>query len=131
MNPVFPVLVVTVAASLAMNHRAARAASAPGLRSEIGGVGLALERKEGRYLVHGLVEGSPAARSRMIEVGDELIALRTPPRREVAVKGLEFEIVVDLIRGEPGETIELKLRRERQTAPSRVTLVRERLEIEE
>lgn len=131
MKPALPILVAVAAATLALKHQRATAAAPTGLRHEVGGVGLALERKDGRYLVHSLENGSPAARSRLIAPGDELLALRSGSRREVSVKGLEFEIVVDLIRGEVGEPVELKLRRDQVATPARVTLVRERMMVED
>jgi len=124
MKPAFPILVAVVAAALAVKHNRALAAAPHPVRSTVGGVGLAIERKDGRYLVHSLIEGSPAARSSLIAPGDELLSLKSGSHPEVKVKDLEFEIVVDLIRGEPGEAVELKLRRPRVAAPLRITLVR-------
>jgi carboxyl-terminal processing protease len=128
LKPIIPTIIAILFASIA----AARTGhAAPGLLEEVGGVGMAIEKKDGRFLVHQLLDGSPAAHSRMIEIGDELLAIKPSAGREVKTKGLPFEIVVDLIRGVPGETVELKLKRPHHEAPIRVSLRREPIRVED
>ncbi|RYZ95750.1 MAG: hypothetical protein EOP11_24440 [Proteobacteria bacterium] len=128
MKPIIPTLIAIAVASIA----AARSGqAAPALLEEVGGVGMAIEQKGGRFLVQQLLDGSPAAHSHMIKIGDELLAIKPASGREVKTKGLPFEIVVDLIRGVPGEEVELKLKRPHHEAPIRVSLRRETIRVED
>ena len=97
------------------------------------GIGVVL-RAEGEYaVVDRIVPGGPADRSRAIGVGDRILAIRqSGDRRRTDVLGWPVVDVVERLRGPKGTAVRLRiLPAGVGTAPSTVTLIRDRIALED
>ena len=86
-----------------------------GMQQRLFGIGVLLRDDIDGFTVIKLVEGGPAHRQKGLELGDKIIAVNEEP-----VIGLDLMDVVEMIRGEPGSSVRIKLVRatadgERQT----------------
>ena len=84
----------------------------------VGGAGLVVARRGGALVVTGLDEAGPAERQG-VRVGDRVVRLAG---REA--DGLEDDAATELLRGEPGSTLELEVAREGEADAIRFVLVR-------
>jgi carboxyl-terminal processing protease len=75
-----------------------------GMQQRLFGIGVLLRDDIDGFSVIKLVEGGPAVRQKGLELGDKIIAVDEEP-----VIGLDIMDVVEMIRGEPGSTVRLKL----------------------
>ena len=75
-----------------------------GMQQRLFGIGVLLRDDIDGFSVIKLVEGGPAHRQKMLELGDKIIAVNDEP-----VIGLDLMEVVEMIRGEPGSTVNIKL----------------------
>ena len=75
-----------------------------GMQQRLFGIGVLLRDDIDGFSVIKLVEGGPALRQKGLELGDKIIAVNEEP-----VIGLDIMDVVEMIRGEPGSTVRLKL----------------------
>ena len=75
-----------------------------GMQQRLFGIGVLLRDDIDGFSVIKLVEGGPAHRQKGLELGDKIIAVNDEP-----VIGLDLMDVVEMIRGEPGSTVHLKL----------------------
>lgn len=76
------------------------------------GVGLGLEEKDHQVLVHEVIANTPAARNGAIHAGDRILAVHPSPGDTLgwlSVRDLNVDEVVQLVRGEAGEKVELRL----------------------
>jgi carboxyl-terminal processing protease len=92
-------------------------------QGDYGGVGLEVIERDGWVTVVGIIPGTPGARSG-IRAGDQFF--------EVAgrsTEGLDVDAVVDLLRGPPGEAVEVLMRRSGVDEPISFSLQREVIQI--
>lgn len=75
-----------------------------GMQQRLFGVGILLRDDIDGFSVIQLVEGGPAAKQKGLEVGDKIIAVNNEP-----VIGLDMMDVVEMVRGEPGSKVCLKI----------------------
>jgi carboxyl-terminal processing protease len=75
-----------------------------GMQQRLFGIGVLLRDDIDGFSVIKLVEGGPAVRQKGLELGDKIIAVNEDP-----VIGLDIMDVVEMIRGEPGSIVRLKL----------------------
>jgi carboxyl-terminal processing protease len=79
-----------------------------GMQQRLFGIGILLRDDIDGFSVIKVVEGGPSDRQKALELGDKIIAIDDEP-----VIGLDIMDVVEMIRGEPGSTIALKIVRRR------------------
>lgn len=93
-----------------------------GMQHRLFGIGVMLRDDFDGFTVLKLVEGGPAARRGGLEVGDKIIAVNDDP-----VIGLELPEMVELVRGNPGSSIVVKVLRKQSgsTITREVRLLRE------
>jgi carboxyl-terminal processing protease len=75
-----------------------------GMQQRLFGIGILLRDDIDGFSVIKLVEGGPADRQKGLALGDKIIAVNNEP-----VIGLDMLDVVEMIRGEPGSIVALKL----------------------
>jgi hypothetical protein len=85
------------------------AASSVRLSEEVGGVGITLTQQNDKLIVNDVTEGMPASRSKAVTVGDRLLAVTDRDGTEVNVSALPMQKATELVRGEPGTSVKLKL----------------------
>ena len=88
-----------------------------GMQQRLFGIGVLLRDDIDGFSVIKLVEGGPAQRQKGLELGDKIIAVNDDP-----VIGLDLMDVVEMIRGEPGSTVHIKLVRVANDGKERQTL---------
>lgn len=76
------------------------------MQQRLFGIGILLRDDIDGFSVIKLVEGGPADRQKGLELGDKIIAVNQDP-----VIGLDMMDVVEMIRGEPGSVVTLKVAR--------------------
>ena len=107
------------------------------LRTEAGGVldgiGVILRRDGQHAVVRRLVPGGPAERSRALGIGDRILGIGTPgAMRPVDVVGWPIHDVVERLRGPKDTAVRLRiLPAGNATAPRTITLVRNRMSVED
>ena len=77
------------------------------LQKEFQGIGLGFQEKDEGIVVTNLLEGGPAAKSQLIEIGDILLTIDSVP-----VKGLTFEKVINKLHNEEKSSFKLEFKRE-------------------
>jgi carboxyl-terminal processing protease len=93
-------------------------------RGEFGGLGLEVQSENGLIKVVSPIDDTPAARAG-IKAGDLITMLDGQ-----TVQGLTLNEAVDKMRGPPGSTIRLTIKRENVNTPIEVTLTREQIHIQ-
>ncbi|MBN4080541.1 S41 family peptidase [Beggiatoa alba] len=94
-----------------------------GTRGEFGGLGIVVGMENGFVKVISPIDDTPAQRAG-IKAGDLIIRLDEKP-----VKGMVLDEAVKLMRGKPGEAIELLVSREGVDKPFKVTVVRDKIQV--
>lgn len=94
-----------------------------GTRGEFGGLGIVVGMENGFVKVISPIDDTPAQRAG-IKSGDLIIRLDKKP-----VKGMELDEAVKLMRGKPGEPIDLLVSREGVDKPFTVTVVRDKIRV--
>jgi carboxyl-terminal processing protease len=89
-----------------------------GTTGEFGGLGIEVGMEDGFVKVIAPIDDTPAKRAG-IEAGDLIVRIGDKP-----VKGMSLGEAVELMRGEPGSTLELTLMREGEAKPLQVLLER-------
>ncbi len=89
-----------------------------GTTGEFGGLGIEVGMKDGFVEVIAPIDDTPAQRAG-IQAGDLIVRIDDKP-----VKGMSLSDAVELMRGEPGSSIELTLTRDGTPKPLSVTLER-------
>jgi carboxyl-terminal processing protease len=89
-----------------------------GTSGEFGGLGIEVGMEDGFVKVIAPIDDTPAQRAG-IQAGDLIVRIDDQP-----VKGLNLGDAVELMRGEPGSTIDLTLMRDGLTKPLQVTIER-------
>jgi len=88
-----------------------------------GGIGVTIGLRDGYVTVINLLEGFSAAKQG-IEIGDRIIEIEGKP-----TKGITLESIRQLVRGDPGTEMKLKIEREGEKKPLDFTLVREEIRV--
>ena len=91
---------------------------------EFGGLGIEVGMEDGFVRVIAPIDGTPAKEAG-IEAGDMIVKINGAP-----VKGMTLEEAVKEMRGEPGTTIDLTIRRENESAPIEVQIERAIIEVD-
>lgn len=94
-----------------------------GTKGEFGGLGIVVGMENGFVKVISPIDDTPAQRAG-IKAGDFIIRLDGKP-----VKGMALDDAVKLMRGKPGEAIELLVLREGVDKPFKVKLVRDKIRV--
>ncbi len=92
---------------------------------QYGGIGTVGALRSGRYVVTEVAEGSPAAEAD-VRVGDELVRI---DNQVLLGTGLSAEVIGSLLRGQPGTSVEVELRRGGEASPRVVKLPRQDLRV--
>ena len=94
-----------------------------GTRGEFGGLGIVVGMENGFVKVISPIDDTPAQRAG-IKAGDLIIRLDEKP-----VKGMVLDEAVKLMRGKPGEAIDLLISREGVDKPFKVHVVRDKIRV--
>jgi len=94
-----------------------------GTKGEFGGLGIVVGMENGFVKVISPIDDTPAQRAG-IKAGDLIIRLDEKP-----VKGMVLDEAVKLMRGKPGEPIELLVSREGVDKPFKVKIVRDKIRV--
>lgn len=94
-----------------------------GTKGEFGGLGIVVGMENGFVKVISPIDDTPAQRAG-IQAGDLIIRLDEKP-----VKGMALDDAVNLMRGKPGEPIELLISREGVDKPFKVKVVRAKIRV--
>lgn len=97
--------------------------STASLSGSYAGIGAQMDASDGQAIIVGVFRGSPADKAGL-RSGDVVVAVD-----DSTMTGSPLPVVVAAIRGEPGTTVRLTIRREGVAAPFRVTIVRAQVEI--
>ncbi|TDT43492.1 carboxyl-terminal processing protease [Halospina denitrificans] len=91
---------------------------------EFGGLGIEVGMEDGFVRVIAPIDGTPAQEAG-IQAGDLIVEIDGTP-----IKGMSLEEAVKEMRGEPGSTINLTIRRENESAPIEVEIERAVIEVD-
>ena len=95
------------------------------------GIGAQLGEEDGYCKINSLVLGGPAAKSKLLKEGDEIVAVAQTNKATVDVVDMDLGKVVQLIRGPKGTQVRLTISpADDHTARRIVTLVRDEIKIE-
>jgi carboxyl-terminal processing protease len=94
-----------------------------GTSGEFGGLGIEVGMENGFVKVIAPIDDTPAKKAGL-KSGDLIIRLN-----DTSVKGLSLNDAVKLMRGKPGEPIDLLISREGQDKPFKVTIVRDIIKV--
>jgi len=86
-----------------------------------GGVGMEIGKEDDVLVVMAPLKGTPAERAG-VRAGDMIVEIGT-----TTTNGLSVDEAVDLIRGEPGTSVDITFFREGETEPRELTIVREKI----
>ncbi|HWN96442.1 MAG TPA: PDZ domain-containing protein, partial [Methylomirabilota bacterium] len=93
------------------------------------GIGVAVSRQAGRFIISSIVPNTPAARDGRLLAGHQVLAVEDEGRDAVSLDGMALADVIKLLRGEPGSIVTLHVQPSYMVLvePIRIRLVRERL----
>jgi len=100
------------------------------LSGSFSGIGASLQYDEGNIKIASLLTGSPAWKSKQIEVGDVIVKVAQGRDTAVDISGFEVEDAVKLIRGKKGSDVTLTLKKKDGTVKP-VTLTRDVIQQDE
>lgn len=96
------------------------------------GIGAVLQMDDDYTLINSMVPGGPAAKSKLITVGDRIVGVGQTGKPMVDVIGWRLDDVVALIKGPKGSKVRLELLPAGKGTKTRtVTLTRERIRLED
>jgi len=95
-----------------------------GTEGEFGGLGIEVTMEDGFVKVVAPIDGTPAKRAGM-KAGDLIVRLDDKP-----VKGMSLNDAVQIMRGEPGSSIQLTVVREGRDKPFQVKITRAVIEVQ-
>ena len=80
-----------------------------GMRNFLYGIGALLRMDDGAALIEGIVVGGPAAKQGELHLGDRIVGVAQGDSEMVDILYMKLQKIVDLIRGEEGSTVRLKV----------------------
>lgn len=89
-----------------------------------GGIGVEIDVRDGWLTVHGVFEGGPADRAGL-QPGDRFLSIEERRARDMPISE-----AVRVMRGEPGTSVEVRIRRDGEEDALRFTLTREIVRVE-
>ncbi|RFA30673.1 peptidase S41 [Alkalilimnicola ehrlichii] len=95
-----------------------------GTRGEFGGLGIEVGTEDGYVKVIAPIDDTPAYRAGL-KAGDLILTLDGK-----SIKGMELSEAIKLMRGEPGTSIDMTIRRQGADAPIAVTLKRDVIQVQ-
>ncbi|MGP1924557.1 MAG: carboxy terminal-processing peptidase [Arsenophonus sp. NEOnobi-MAG3] len=96
------------------------------------GIGAVLRQDEDYIIINSMVAGSPAAKSKILNVGDKIISVGQTGKSMTDVVGWRLDDVVALIKGPKGSKVRLEVISDSKLAkPHSVTLIREHIRLED
>src|SRR5690606_661214 len=96
------------------------------------GIGAVLRAQNGFTVIESLIKGGGAEKSKLLKPKDKIIAVAQAGKKPVSVIDMDLRDVVKLIRGKKGTSVTLTiLRQEEETKNFEVTIVRDKINIEE
>ncbi len=95
-----------------------------GTEGEFGGLGIEVTMEDGFVKVVAPIDDTPAKRAG-VQAGDLIVRLDDKP-----VKGMSLNEAVQMMRGEPGTSIDLTIVREGRDEPLQVAIERDTIEVE-
>ena len=105
------------------------------ISQQIEGIGAMLRTEDGSTVVHSVITGGPAARSKKLHAGDKITAVaKNRFDNYIDIVGWRLGDVVDLIRGPKGTTVYLKVFPVGSlpgASPIEVEIVREKIRLED
>jgi carboxyl-terminal processing protease len=93
-------------------------------QGQFGGIGVEIDVRDGWLTIHGVFEGGPADRAGM-RPGDRFLTIAGRRARDMPVSD-----AVQVMRGEPGTSVEVTVRREGEEEAIALTLTREIIHVE-
>lgn len=102
-----------------------------GMNLELFGIGAELSSPDGYCTINKLVEGGPAAQSKQLKVKDRIVAVAQGDQPPVDVVDMALNKVVQMIRGKKGTEVRLTVMPADSDEHKIVTLVRDRIKLEE
>ena len=101
-------------------------AASPCLAQDVAGIGVALNKENGGFVVKQVLAGGPAASSGKIKMNDRIIAIAEGDKPAVKTEGLEISKIIQMIRGTKGTTVHLTIQSgaAENAEPQIVSLVR-------
>jgi carboxyl-terminal processing protease len=100
------------------------------LSGKFSGIGASLQYDDGNIKIATLLTGSPAMKSKQLEVGDVITKVAQGKEAPVELTGFVVEDAVKLIRGKTGTEVTLTVKKKDATTKT-VTLVREVIETDD
>jgi carboxyl-terminal processing protease len=100
------------------------------LSGSFSGIGASLQYDEGNIKIATLLTGSPAWKSKQVEVGDIILKVGQGKDSAQDITGFEVEDAVKLIRGKQGTDVTLTLKKKDGTL-QRLTLTRDKIQQDE
>jgi len=94
-----------------------------GTTGEFGGLGIEVGMEDGFVKVISPIDDTPAQRAG-VKAGDVIIRLD-----EKSVKGMTLDEAVQIMRGKPGDPIDLTIVREGEDKPIKITVVRDQIQV--
>ncbi len=105
------------------------------ISQQIEGIGAMLRNENEATVVHSLITGGPAARSKKLHEGDKIIAVSKGEKKDyIDIVGWRLGDVVDLIRGPKGSIVHLKVIPNGTlpgASPIEIAIVREKIKLED
>ncbi|KGM29442.1 carboxy-terminal protease [Photorhabdus luminescens] len=96
------------------------------------GIGAVLQIDDDYTVINSLVAGGPAAKSKVLNVGDKIIGVAQSGKSMVDIIGWRLDDVVALIKGPKGSKVRLEVISDTKGAkPRTVTLTREQIRLED
>jgi carboxyl-terminal processing protease len=100
------------------------------LSGTFSGIGASLQYDEGTIKIASLLTGSPAWKSKQVEVGDVILKVAQGKEAAQDISGFEVEDAVKLIRGKKGTDVTLTLKKKDGTVKT-ITLTRDTIQQDE
>jgi carboxyl-terminal processing protease len=102
------------------------------MRLSLEGIGAVLRSQNGFTVIESLIKGGGAEKSKMLKPKDKITAVAQGDGKPVSVIDMDLRNVVKLIRGKKGSKVKLTvLRQDDETKSFEVTIVRDKVNIEE
>ncbi len=102
------------------------------MKHSLVGIGALLESKEDVAEIRGIVVGGPADKQGELQLGDQILAVAQGDAEFVDVKFMKLQKIVDMIRGDSGSVVRLKVSLANDRDSSKIiTITRAEVELKE